>query len=302
MFGAKGMHAAHRTTGLALAGAVILLGAAAHAAATAPLQTEVYRRAKTEFAQACFFKPVESKPDDLAFKLAPLLIEEVPGSGAHASAPPAMSGLEGTNQPGCRNTFGALVTRDGRLEADLSRPTVYVHSDTLQIQDSTHPRLTYLWFAPAESNIVAAQGIRITLNSFGNPAAWEVLTDSSGLRIVFVSQNVESAAAAQFGLPLPGRRYSTEGPTTARGDVVVARVIDDAAVTMGPILYLRTGVRQLATLICRCMPAQVKQLAGTGGYQLEPWAGQMPLKPVSACFWPGLPENGVDALRLPNKF
>ena len=100
------------------------------------------------------------------------------------------------------------------------------------------------------------QGIRITLDARSQPAAWEVLTDTSGLRLIFVSQSLEAAAAAEFGKPLQGRRYAIERDLGQAPGVVVPRVVDDGPVAMGPIVYLCEGTRNVSTVICRCMPAQ----------------------------------------------
>ena len=118
------------------------------------------------------------------------------------------------------------------------------------------------------------QGIRITLNSAGQPVIWEVLADSSGAELFFVSQNLEAAAMAEFGKPLPGRRYAIERSVEAAPDVVVARVIDDGPVAMGPIVYLSAGTRAVSTLICRCMPAQARKLLATSTYDLAAIPGR----------------------------
>ena len=77
------------------------------------------------------------------------------------------------------------------------------------------------------------QGIRITLNSAGQPAIWEVLADGSGAELIFVSQSLEAAALAEFGKPLPGRRYAIERSVEEAPSVVVARVIDDGPMAHG---------------------------------------------------------------------
>ena len=39
---------------------------------------------------------------------------------------------------------------------------------------------------------------------------------------------------------------------------------------MGPIVYLSEGTRDVSTLICRCMAAQVKKLVATLTFDLTP--------------------------------
>jgi hypothetical protein len=163
-------------------------------------------------------------------------------------------------------------------------------------------------------NGLPLQGIRITLNSTGQPVIWEVLADSSGVELVFVSQNLEAAAVVEFGKPLPGRRYAIERTVAEALNVVVARVIDDGPVAMGPIVYLSARTRAVSTLICRCMPAQAKRLLGTSAYDLLPLQAT-PAQPLltqararardRTAFWPDdAPSDSrlEQCLRLPSAF
>jgi hypothetical protein len=158
------------------------------------------------------------------------------------------------------------------------------------------------------------QGIRITLNASGQPAIWEVLADNSRTKLFFISQNLEAAAVAEFGKPLPGRRYAAERSVEAAPDVAVARVIDDSPVASGPIVYLSAGTRVVSTLICRCMPAQAKRLLATSTYSLLPFHAastnsvmmqNRSMLQQRATFWPGDDTNGKQleaSLRLPEAF
>jgi hypothetical protein len=284
--------------------------------ATSPY-LEIYQRTTNEFAQALFYKPAEPKTTDLAFSLAPLILQEV--SGAQTALP-------------LPDRFGTLSVSKGAAILDPSRPAIYWEIDTVQIKGKAFARLSYLWCyapGPRESkpgqgpgtaasgqapSALPLQGIRITLNSAGQPGIWEVLADSSGAKLFFVSQNLEAAAMAEFGKPLPGRRYATERGVEATPDVVIARVIDDNAVAAGPIVYLSAGTRAVSTLICRCMPAQARKLPATSTYDLVPFhavstnsllmQGRVMLQ-QRAAFWPGDDTDGKQSeacLRLPEAF
>ena len=278
---------------------------------------EIYQRATNEFAEAVFFKPAEANANDLSFKLAPLILQQV-GDGEE---PVSVS-----------DRFGMLKVSNGVPSIDGTSPAVYWEVDTVQIQGKLHARFSYLWCYSPQSpgtgpcrgtNSMAAgrsepgfplQGIRITLNSAGQPAIWEVLADRSGAKLFFVSQNLEAAAMAEFGHPLPGRHFAIERSVEAAPAVVVARVIDDSPVAAGPIVYLSAGTHGVSTLICRCMAAQAKKLRATCTYDL------LSLQPMStnslimqarremahgAAFWPGDNVDGerLDvALRLPSVF
>ena len=278
---------------------------------------EIYQRATNEFAQAAFYKPAEPAATDLPFSLAPLILQEVNDAKEPRSLP---------------DRFGTLSSSNGASVLDGSRPAIYWQADTVQIKGRVLARFSYVWcyapgsresergqgsqgVAPAHAGPgLPLQGIRITLNSAGQPAIWEVLADSSRARLFFVSQNLEAAAVAEFGKPLPGRRYATERGVEAAPDVVVARVIDDNAVAAGPIVYLSAGTRVVSTLICRCMSAQTKKLLATSTYDLWPFHAAstnsliMQAKLIlqeRAAFWPGDDTDGKQleaCLRLPEAF
>jgi hypothetical protein len=233
----------------------------------------ISQRTTNEFTEAIFFKPAEPKTNDLAFSLAPLILQEV------------RPGKEPSSQP---QRFGTL-----------SLSNVFWQIDTVQIHGKPHIRVSYVWRCAQAS----LQGVRLTLSSAGQPVICEVLADSSGAKIIYVSQTVEAAAAAEFGQPLRGRRYAVERGPAAAPKVVVARVIDDGPVAMGPIVYVGAGTRDVTTVICRCMPAQAKKLLATTSYDLLPVqalpAGEPP------AFWPPDPPTShplEDLLRLPSAF
>ena len=223
--------------------------------------SEIYARATNQFSAALFFKPAQATNSDLACQLAPLIIQEA----AHGQAADASS---------C-DQFGTLHVSHGFASIDPSRPAVCWTADSVQLNGRLHARFLYQWWypprkPPGQPPALPRQGIRITLDTRGQPAVWEVLADISGLRLVFISQGLEAASAAQFGEPLPGRRHSIERSLKQAPSVVVARTIDDGPQAMGPIAYLSKGTRNVSTLICRCMPAQVKSLRTKATYELLP--------------------------------
>lgn len=265
---------------------------------------DIYRRVTNEFAEACFFKPAEAKTNDLAFTLAPLILQEV----TRATEP--------LSQP---DRFSTLSLSNGFLAFDCSRPAIYWQADTVRLKGKEHVRFAYVWcYSPDASgpgeSALALQGLRITLDSTGEPAIWEVLADSSGTELIFVSQSLEAAALAEVGKSLPERRFAIERSVAEAPKVIVARVLDDGPVAMGPFVYLSAGTRTVSTLICRCMPAQAKKLLATSAYDLLPFQA-MAAQPLLAqakalareqtAFWPG-DQRGDDRLehrlRLPSAF
>lgn len=278
---------------------------------------EIYQRATNEFAEADFFKPAEPKTNDLSSSLAPLILQEV--NGAKEPLPQL-------------DRFGTLSLSNGVLVLDRSRPAIYWQADSIQLKGRAHTRFSYLWCystgasaskrgpgteypSPEQAETsLALQGIRITLNPAGQPVIWEVLADSSGTQVIYVSQNLEAAAVAEFGQSLPGRRYAIERSPEDAPKVIVARIIDDGPVAMGPIVYLSVGARAVTTLICRCMPAQAKRLLVTSAYDLLPFqatTAQSLLTQVRAlarqqiAFWLDDPPSNdplEKRLRLPSRF
>jgi len=288
--------------------------ASAFAQAALP-SAEVYQRMTNEFARAEYYKPAESRTNEPSFTLAPLIMQQVRATGATSSMP---------------DRFGAVDVSNGVVAFDPSRPAIYWACDTVQIKANTLARFSYVWCYPPSPEVAPAgrrpgdgvpaeggaalplQGIRTTLNSAGQPLIWEVLAEGTGAKLFFVSQHLEAAAMAEFGKPLPGRRYSVERSLEAAPDVIVARVLDDSPVPAGPIVYLDAVTRSVGTLTCRCMPAQARKLVATTVYDLRPFdllpssliltnAGSA-LREVAAS-WPGGAADGkrLEAcLRLPD--
>lgn len=252
---------------------------------------------------ADFYKPLELDTDSLQFKLAPLLLQQL---------------SRNTNSPAL-----ALI----RLPAFDTTPSnapatnfVYVESEVFELHGKSHLAFTYLWFYSTDLRLrrhggLLVQGVRLFLNSAGEPVLWEVLADPSGSARFFVARSLEESARADFGPALPGRHFAIERGTDAAPKAVIARVIEDGPVPMGPIVYLQARTQAVATLICRCMPAQAKAVRQNINYNLLPWPGEGAPELLRlqkrlrshhlANFWPG--DKGIGSrldtlLRLPSSF
>jgi hypothetical protein len=240
-----------------------------------------------------------------AADLAPLIIQEIK-TGAKATV-------------GQVGQFGTLNDSNGPATLDLARPAVYWEVDSVQINGKPHTQFTYQWCyslkeQPDRRGSLSWQGVRITLDTQGRPAAWEVLADTSGARLIFVSESLEAAAVAEFGKPLAGRRYVVERGVDDVPGAIVPRLVDDGPIAMGPIVYLCAETHNVSTLICRCMPAQVKHLEATHGFDLHrftsPLQEALLASPAAApgaatAFWSahGHGADGLETwLRLPKAF
>jgi hypothetical protein len=295
-----------------LAGAVLgaLAAGCAHTATVGNIQSSIHDslrdRSTNNFARATLLKPSEQFNVGQAFQFAPLIFHEVTSATSAAS----------NTAPGSLNFPGA---------------TVYCDLTPLALGQLEYSQYTYLWFYGVTANerpstLPQVQGVRVTLDRKGFPVIWEVLSDSSGNRLIYVSTDLETKAKAQFGGPLPGRRYSIERSVQEAPHTVVVRVLDDAATAMGPIVYVgATPMHDVNTVLCRCMPVQAEELAATDTYSVLPlalaraglipsqWAAYglrtlypttRPQEPAIA-FWPGVSRFELSlpqTLRLPDDF
>jgi hypothetical protein len=235
----------------------------------------IQARVATNFNAGVLFKPRESGSESSPLeRLAPLIIQQT------------------------------LQTNPPQLWADqpdVTGSNLVIHgtAGSTTIGSRKHPQFSYTWSYPTNHASPAGghlqQGVRITLNSAGSPVIWEVAQDSTGKRVVYVSRWLEEAARLEIGGPLPGRKFAIERHLVETPEVVVANVIEDGPVPMGPILYLQAGSRDVLALICRCMPSQVRNLAGQADYALEPGEAKPCAETIA-------PADLARALRLPGSF
>jgi hypothetical protein len=190
------------------------------------------------------FKPLPDGVEDSAmFKHAPLILRETPASPLAVVI----------------KTNAGAVLFSGR---------------TIQINRHPHQQFTYYWFCEDTDSNPASnrplQAMRMTLDSNGSPVIYEILADDTGAQVIFASDSVEAEAAREFGKPLPDRRFSIEQDSNEAANTIVARVIADPPIPMGPIIYQRAGSHAVQTLICRCMPAQAARVVGQNYFKLTP--------------------------------
>jgi hypothetical protein len=242
----------------------------------ATTRTDLQNRVTNSFPRVVMFKSAASGADQpLPAQLSPILIQPLPESA----------------EPNA-----ALA----KLTTALGMPVVSAHSNVTTLAGKSVPQFTYWWTyaqaTPAGPPGSSQQGIRITLNSAGAPAIWEVLGDSSGADVIYVARSIEVLAQAELGAPEPERKFSVEQSLTAAPRTVVANVIDDGPALMGPIVYLEAAARDVSAVICRCMPAQFQELSGQRDYLLQ-------LKPTPTGGATNFPSASLEKrLRLPKTF
>ena len=254
---------------------VVLIACSRQTHGLSPSQRETIRaRVTNAFVCTVLFQPADAGSNsNLTLGLTPLIIQEVVDTNARAL---------------WQDQFGPTN----------ATPVVGCTSASVLINGRPHNQFTYSWNYPPTSQptVAKSQGVRLTLNAVGEPVIWEVLADSTGANILYVAQSVELAARAELGSPLPGRKFSVERSLADAPNTIVANVIDDGPVPMGPVVYLRQGSHDVSTLICRCMASQGGGLLGQTNYELQP-IGLQTTHP-SAPPQPGLERQ----LRLPLSF
>ncbi len=221
-------------------------------------ETVAHRRASLDvrvnqsFTNAALFKPHPAPFPSQIHTLAPLVIQEI------AQPFPAQEKVWGR--------FGTVHAE----RIDLDHPAVYVQQSEVLIRGQAHVQVGYAWCYPSPPGRPQIRGVRLTLNSGGEPVLWESLSPEASGRVVYVAGSLEQAAATRHGPPLPGRRFSIERPASEQPDVLVARLIDDGPVPMGPMVYVQAESNTIRTLLCRCMPAQVQHIVENHLYELLP--------------------------------
>jgi hypothetical protein len=274
---------------------LIWLAAFAASGAISPVTNAVLITRPSSFAgftNAFLFKPAESTNLSLVQKFAPLILQEVLA----------------TNR---------VADREQDFFQEKGSLAMYAGACQLLIGRLKHDQVTYWWKYPCPQNragelpdALPCQGLRITLNQAGNPVIWEALADAAPLHALYVAGSLEHAALQRHRTRFAGRQFVIEPDPALHPEIWVPITLEDSAVAFGPFVYLRAGTRATATIICRCMPAQVNQVLDTRPYRLLP----LPANPAALATDPAeanqlrLHLNHWDAtdleqsLRLPAEF
>jgi len=211
----------------------------------------VYAAKDLHFDAAHLWKPAATLDpgETAAHQLAPLLVQQAAGPVQGADEDP----------------FGDIDSR--------ALPTIYYLKSTVVVRGDEMSQWTYLWFyppSPPERESPLAQGVRVTLGGDGFPVLYEMVRDSSGMRVLFVEVSLEEAAVEQFGTVLPGRRFVIEAALGETPEVVVPAMFEPGSSSLGPFVYLFAGSHDVDTILCRCQPSQVDEIRGNAEYRLLP--------------------------------
>lgn len=232
------------------------------------------------FENGILYKPDSTPDDSLAARLAPLLLQESATSGRAAEPVPL---------------------------------TVQATAREATVGQGRFVQLTYLWprvRVGAPPALQRMEGFRMTLNASGAPVIWECLPRPDGTRVLFAARSLEEAARRQHGPPLPGRRFALETAIENDRSTVLAGLVDDGPMPMGPIVYLDSSTASITTVLCRCSTAQVQEVSQTSVYDLRPATGVFPAEILQSAsltepqlHWLlGQADELPSALRLPDRF
>jgi hypothetical protein len=223
--------------------------------------SEPVHRAERKLGNVHYLKPAEAETG-MVSNLAPLLFLEDTRSRTNLA--------EYADRP------GTLAPNSSRRRLDMSRTTVYHSTSTFSAGSQVFAQITYEWLYPVIEKKGKAltrlkwQGIRLTLNSHGHPVIWEVLKETEQRQVLFVARSLEEKAKAKFTNACPDRHFIIESPLETAPRTVVAGILEDGPVPMGPAVYLEQGTRDIATILCRCMPPQSTNVLTTSSYTLAP--------------------------------
>lgn len=224
-----------------------------------------YKRTEAVFDVALLIKPREPSMPGFEVHLAPLLVYE----------------LSDSDKPGPFAPLGALyIDSNGTPAVDLALPTVYLEEGEVPIGNRSYPSMTFRWYHhrdPGQTNMIEEVGLRIIHDDDGYALLMEVAQSihqdalNHAVRLFFAAESVELEAREKIGPPAPGRRYALESSLEDAPYAIVAKVIGDGPVPMGPFVYLSNHPQRVTTLLCRCSASQMNEVADTLEYDLAPF-------------------------------
>jgi len=209
------------------------------------------RREKTvdaAFAQAVAWLPRTNGRSDLPARLAPLVLIAEPPRRSYPAQYDRLGEVYLTGRPG-----------DVSVHVNTSRPVVYAYADETKIHGRRHVQLVFAWWYPERPAMekddpaaghIDGDTLRITLDAQGRPAIFEVMQSCGCGHLVYVSDSLEQAARRQFGRPSGDRKWSVQGQSGGRRDLIVMGAIEVPACDPHAITFVEAGYHSVVRVDC----------------------------------------------------
>jgi len=192
--------------------------------------------------------------------------------------------------------------RPGWIDGEEEDRLVYLLRTEVEINGTTHPQFSYCWqyttsAKKEETTAHSTKILRMTFDSDGYPAVFEVMDGEGEISSLHISKGLEQAAGKEYGSALAGRSYSIEG---IKGSAV-AGLVDEGPIAMGPMVYVGMSQRRVMALTCRCAPSKVRKADDSLSYKIRLLASPAP---GSIDFLNNIPspDRTLRTLRIPQDF
>lgn len=116
-----------------------------------------------------------------------------------------------------------------QVNVNTSRPVVYSFTRSeAKLNGKRYPQLVYVWWYPFHPEMkkddpaagrINGDTLRITLDSQDRPAVFEVIQSCGCGHLIFVSQQLEEQAKAEFGAPESGKTLQIRRSTKVMASV-----------------------------------------------------------------------------------
>lgn len=210
------------------------------------LRTAVRTRSARSLGPVALWTPPTGGPEETIIRNAPLIAVEWPSARDYPVD---------YDRIGRVALAGAREHIEVRVEPQV--PTVYTYSSSALIHGQQFPQFEYVWWfsdRPAMTPDDVAAGhvdggtLRLTLDSNGRPAIAEVILNCGCGHEVYVAEDVEAAALAEFGAPLANARFAVEKP---KGDrpILVAGTFSRGSPADHPVVVLSAGRHEPARVL-----------------------------------------------------
>lgn len=207
------------------------------------------------FDRAVTWRPRSGDAGDPLAQFAPTIVIEWPAERSYPEALDRFGEVYLTGTPA-----------DVRVNINTSRPTVYGYTSQAKIHGRRYTQLVYTWWYPRRPEMtdsdpaaghIDGDVLRVTLDSKGRPAIFEVVQGCGCGHLVFVAQHVEDVARCAFGKPQPGKSLVVEKDVKGKRDLIIAGTVAVPDGEAHPVVYVLAGYHEVSRIDCACRGQQL---------------------------------------------